>query len=436
MKAQVVSIFLPPFSFQLRRPRFSPWVRPALIAVLVFLSAHSALGQPAPPLRRTVPVEGEAFPARVERIEADWTVHLKTAGARRPVPAKDLVRWGDYADSFRWMHVVLADGSLLSAEIAHLADEKLAVDGELCGRLEIPLAKVRAVVLDPPPAASQRDRIWERITTAQGVEDQLLLHNGDVLRGVLKKVGPDGTGAAAALAVTLAVEGRDLTIPVNKAQAIIFNPALVEAAAKPAFSVLMGFGDGSLLNVVQVAAAGAFARLTLANAVQLDLDPELLHTGLTLLQPRSDRVVYLSDLEPISYKHIAYLETSWPLGRDRSVSGGRLRHGGNLVVKGLGMHSASRVAYRLDGRYRRLEAELALDDSAGLGGSVVFRVFMGDAADQWKRIYESPVVRGADSPLPISVDVSQAQALALIVDFADRGDVLDRAAWLNARLQR
>jgi hypothetical protein len=38
--------------------------------------------------------------------------------------------------------------------------------------------------------------------------------------------------------------------------------------------------------------------------------------------------------------------------------------------------------------------------------------------------------------LPISVDVSQAQALALIVDFADRGDVLDRAAWLDARLTK
>jgi hypothetical protein len=290
------------------------------------------------------------------------------------------------------------------------------------------------VVLDPPPAASQRDRIWESIATAQGVEDQLVLHNGDVLRGVLKKVEPAAAAASAPLAVTFAVEGRDLTIPVNKARAIVFNPALVEAAAKPGFYVMTGFRDGSLLNVAQVAAAGAFTRLTLANAVQLELDPELVQTDLTLLQPISDRVVYLADLEPISYKHIPYLETAWPLGRDRSVSGGRLRHGGSMVVKGLGMHSAARVAYRLDGRYRRLEAELALDDGAGLGGSVVFRVFVGDAADQWKRAYESPVVRGGNPALPISVDVSQAPTLALIVDFADRGDVLDRAAWLNARL--
>jgi hypothetical protein len=334
------------------------------------------------------------------------------------------------------MQIVLADGSLLVAEISRLAEEKLVVDGELSGRAEIPLAQVRGVVLDPPPSSADRDRLWERIAAAQGVEDQLVLRNGDILRGVLRKVEqPDGA-APAALALTFAIEGRDMTIPVNKTQALVFNPALVDTAAKPAFYVRMGFRDGSLLDVAQISTAGPLLRLTLAHGVALELDPQLLQTELTLLQPISDRIVYLSDLEPMSYKHIAYLDTAWPLGRDRSVTGGRLRHGGNLVAKGLGMHSASRVAYRLDGRYRRLEAELALDDSAGLGGSVVFRVFAGDAAERWTRVYESPIVRGGEPDLPISVDVSRAQAVALIVDFAERGDVLDRAVWLNARLAK
>jgi hypothetical protein len=307
----------------------------------------------------------------------------------------------------------------------------------MCGRAEIPLAKVRGVVLDPPPSRADRDRQWEQIAAAQGAEDQLVLQNGDVLHGVLKKMEPpDAAAGAAAPAITFAVEGRDLTVPLNKARAVVFNPALIDPVAKPAFYVLMGFRDGSLLKVGQVDPAGAFLRLALAQGVALDLDPQLLQTELVLLQPLSDRVVYLSDLEPTSYKHIAYLETSWPLGRDRSVTGGRLRHGGNLYFKGLGMHSASRVAYRLDGSYRRLAAELALDDSAGLGGSVVFRVFVGDAAEQWTRVYESPVVRGGDPAVPISVDVSRARAVALIVDFAERGDVLDRAVWLNARVTK
>ena len=406
------------------------------MAFLVW-SARAAIGQPDPRPARAVPIDGEVFSACVERIDADWTVHLRTADASQTVPVRDLVRWGDYADSFRYMQILLTDGSLLVAEIARLADDKLIADGEICGRVEIPLAKVRGVVLDPPPSVSQRDELWERITASQGVEDRLVLRNGDVLRGVLKKLEPsESTAATAALAVTFAVEGRDLTIPASKAQAIVFNPALVDTVVKPGFYARMGFRDGSLLHVVQLSSAGPLTQLKLASTVSLAFETEFLQTELTLLQPSSDRVVYLSDLEPISYKHIAYLETAWPLGRDRSATGGRLRHGGHLYAKGLGMHSASRVAYRLDGRHRRLQAELALDDSAGLGGNVIFRVFLADAADQWKRAYESPVVRGGDPALPISVDVSQAQALALIVDFADRGDVLDRAAWLDARLTK
>ena len=64
----------------------------------------------------------------------------------------------------------------------------------------------------------------------------------------------------------------------------------------------------------------------------------------------------------------------------------------------------------------------------------MFRVFLGDEAEQWKRAYESPVVRGGDPAMPISVELGNSPAIALIVDFADDGDVLDRAAWLDARL--
>jgi len=215
---------------------------------------------------------------------------------------------------------------------------------------------------------------------------------------------------------------------------MIFNPALVDPAAKPAFCMLAGFRDGSLLNVTQVAVDGSLVRLTLAGAVTLELDSPSLRTDLTLLQPTGDRITYVSDLPPLSYKHIPYLETSWPLGRDRSVTGQRLRHGGQTYPKGLGMHSASRVAFHLDGRWRRFEAELALDDTAGRQGSVVFRVFLGDGADQWQRAYESPIMRGGERTVPISIEIGTARAIALIVDFADGGDVLDRAAWLNARL--
>ena len=52
----------------------------------------------------------------------------------------------------------------------------------------------------------------------------------------------------------------------------------------------------------------------------------------------------------------------------------------------------------------------------------------------WKEAFISGTVRGGESPRPVSVDVTGAQGLTLTVDFADRGDELDRANWLDARL--
>jgi hypothetical protein len=99
------------------------------------------------------------------------------------------------------------------------------------------------------------------------------------------------------------------------------------------------------------------------------------------------------------------------------------------------MPSASRVAYDVPG-YRRLQAELAIDDAASLSGSVVFKVLLEDGASQWRVAYQSPIVRGGDAPLPIDIDLKGASRIVLLVDFADRGDECDYADWLHARLVR
>ena len=120
---------------------------------------------------------------------------------------------------------------------------------------------------------------------------------------------------------------------------------------------------------------------------------------------------------------------------DRNVLGGCLMAAQTTYAKGLGMHSTSRLAYRLDNAFRRFDAQLAMDDSAGQGGSVVFRVFV-DRGGHWTNMYESPTVRGGDAPRTCTVDVRGASRMALVVDYGDRADELDHADWLDARLIR
>ena len=97
------------------------------------------------------------------------------------------------------------------------------------------------------------------------------------------------------------------------------------------------------------------------------------------------------------------------------------------------MHSTSRLVYDLRDRFRMFAAEVALDDLSRGRGSVTYRVFL-ERDGAWAAAYESPIVRGGDAPLPVRVGVEGASRIALVVDYADFGDVLDRANWLNARL--
>jgi hypothetical protein len=157
---------------------------------------------------------------------------------------------------------------------------------------------------------------------------------------------------------------------------------------------------------------------------------------ITLVQTSSPKVVYLSDLPAPNYKHIPFTSIQWLLGVDRNVLGGRLRSGEAVFLRGLGMHSASRVAIDLKGDEQRLEAEFALDDRAKLRGSVIGKVLLETETGKWTTAWESPLIRGGDAPHSISVPLQGARRLALLVEFADRGDEWDHANWINARLVR
>jgi hypothetical protein len=116
---------------------------------------------------------------------------------------------------------------------------------------------------------------------------------------------------------------------------------------------------------------------------------------------------------------------------DRNVQGGMLRAGGRLSMKGIGMHSASRLSFELPPGVKRFQAETALDDSAGADGCVRFRVFV-DGQEK----YAGASLKSGDPAAAVDLDISGGKRLDLVVDFADRADVQDRADWLDARLVR
>ena len=76
-----------------------------------------------------------------------------------------------------------------------------------------------------------------------------------------------------------------------------------------------------------------------------------------------------------------------------------------------------------------------MDDAAADRGSVIFRVYLQQKGT-WQLAFTSPMVRGGDQPRAVSVKLGSATALALVTDYADQGDELDYANWLDARLEK
>ena len=129
-------------------------------------------------------------------------------------------------------------------------------------------------------------------------------------------------------------------------------------------------------------------------------------------------------------------QNTWgPVERDQSNGeklqgdGKPLTIGGQVFAKGLGVHAAASLTYALGGRCTTFSAQVGLDDEVGDRGRVVFQVY-GDGT----LLYESPVRRGVDPALPISVAVGGVRELRLVTGNAGDGVSYDHADWADARL--
>ncbi len=385
---------------------------PASILTFVALAA-SAVAKPP----QAVPADGEPFAAEIAAIDESWQIKFVVDGSTREIGAKDLVRWGNPREIRRGPVVVLADGGLVSADVLEVDKETLRAESAVFGLVEVPLELLRGIVFQLPLERQERDLLLDSVLNADGNHDELILSNGDRISGRLEAVGESSVQIESAVG--------PVDVERHRLRALVFNPSLIASTAATGLRSLVGFGDGSRLVARQLALDEDSLKVVVTSGLTWNAVAE----DLIYVQPLGGRVTYLSDLEADGYRHVPFLELAWPYRTDRNVRGGWLRAGEDVYAKGLGMHSASRITYLLDGEYTRLQASLAIDDSTAGQGSVGFRVFVDGSVK-----FTSPTVRGSDAPAPISIDVQGAKRVDLIVDFADRADVCDYADWLDARI--
>ncbi len=366
-----------------------------------------------------VPVDGTRFAARLISLDGDGQLTLDRSGSPTTIRLSDLVRWGTPRDARGGSQLVMNQGAMLVVEELRLESSQITFESRSLGSGSMSPEQLRGIIFRPPSAVQLHDALVQHIAGTVADDDRLLLMNGDELAGTITAL--DMTR------ITIDANVGEIEVATNRVAAVLLSSTFVEPRPAPPASIWVGLSDGSRV----LADRAELDAESLSIAMPGETPWKAPAEALVWLQPLAGRVVYLSDLEAAGYRHIPLLDLRWEYHRDRNVLGTALRSGTRRYQKGLGMHSACRLTYRLDEPFSRFEADLALDEVAGSLGSVVYRVYVGT-----EERYASDVIRAGDAPVPISVDVREGRSLSLLIEFAERGDVQDHANWLDARLVR
>jgi len=198
-------------------------------------------------------------------------------------------------------------------------------------------------------------------------------------------------------------------------------------ACHPGPPVLVALRDGTRLPGCLAESDPRLVRVHTAFAGIVDLPVDQVLD----LAFRNDRVVWLSDLEPVERHIDGLLHAPWPVQKDRSVAGRPITLDGRRFDRGLGVHSRTELTYDTGGRCTGFFALAGIDDAVRPRGHVVFRALLDG-----KPWFSSKPVTGRDPAIEVRADLVDVRTLTLVVEYGEEMDLADQANWADARLYR
>ena len=323
--------------------------------------------------------------------------------------------------------VLLVGGDRLSCKVQSIDLEHLVAGWDGLGRpgvFRIPLERIRAVLF----GSGVPDRLRRRLKSGGKVRsgDELWLRGGDRLVGELKSLGSE--------AVVLATEAGNRRVARKSVAALLVNPELQVKARRRTRHVRVAFADGSRLTSAWPTSQRDGLIGLVLSGIGSNTDEsarvEALSNTIRSVQYFGVGMLRLTRLKPTRVVHTPFLGAVRAPVVDGSIGGGPLEVAGLWSANGLGMTSRTRMTWDLDGLHRFFCARVAIDDTAGGGGDVVFGVLLDG-----RSVWSSGPVRGQERLRAVGpLDLSGARTLTLVVDYGRRADVKDHAVWLDPRL--
>jgi hypothetical protein len=321
-------------------------------------------------------------------------------------------------------HVILANGDRIPGKMRTADNRSLTVDTKYLGQVVIPLTAVSAVWFTPLPAGTPGDPLLSE-WMGDRKADTVRLTNGDVFRGSLDRFDEDRS-------VWLKIAGSpNRKFDAGKVVAVSFSTSLSRVRSPKGVHAQLVLSDGTRLTVANV----EFEKNAIRGEAAAGFPIEVADERVISISIHAGNATYLSDLKPKRVQFDPYLSAKWPPAMNRTVKGNPLalatKQGLSTFDRGIGMHARTTMEYDLAGRYRRFESIVGLDANTGRLGRVPVRILVDGKEQVVDGLKELTAETG---PVTISLDVSKAKLLTLIVDHGPNGDANADVNWCDARL--
>lgn len=395
-----------------------------------------------------VPVEiqkldGATLGGQLSHI-ATTSVHLQAAEGRVEIPLTAIQKI-DFpkqvahkrGDGTAWVRLV--DGTLLVAAGYSSTGNQARVHMADGSDLQIETRHVRSVRFKQQDPRQRRQ--WDDILRAQFRGDLIAIRKDDridYLEGVLGNVD--------AKVVQFQLDDELIPVRRGKVEGIVYFHASLDGLPPPVVRVTDV--DGSQLAVSQWSADERGVRLQLPAGVRLRRNFDQLRQ----IDFSSDKIVYLSDIEPAGVDWQPYLPQKslmpalrqfYRPRRDRALAAGQLegddgklqlwmgQRGRSTAVKfekGLALHSRTSMTYQLPNEVNYFRALAGIDARVRRHGHVRL-VITGDR----RELYAEDIA-GTQPPREIALNIAGVSVLKILVDFGENQDIGDHLNLCNARL--
>lgn len=342
----------------------------------------------------------------------DKEIVLAKDGKRTAVPFAEILqvelqKQNEAAASGPFIDVELSDGTLLHCK-------KVAFKGKLAQlslvgsdtSFEIPLQAV-SNILNGAQDAALRQEWQEKVLDKRGNQDQVVIRRENAFNALQGTLG-EGT-ATGQIEFTLEVGGerRTRALDLDRVQGLVFQRPAIAGGLTPLCKVI------DLKQNTLVAAKLELIQDKLKVFTVSGAAIELPRASIARLDFTNDKIVYLSDMKPAQQTYRSLTGRNDPPRLDANLDGkGPLQVKGETFSKGLALHAHTELTYNLDGKYKKFEAVLGMDDVVGGDGQPRVRI-EGDG----RELFGGLVSRNEDRR-NLDLDVQGVRQLRVIVSSA------------------